>query len=66
MFVESAVHDRKEEKDTKIAELQNQNKLLKSSHTEPPAGLMTGIKEHMTRNEGGHRTTLLSQTQAHH
>lgn len=58
--------EKKKKTDRKIAELQNQNKLVKSSHTEPPADLMTGIKEHMTSNEGGHRTTLLCQTQTHH
>lgn len=38
--------EKKKKSDRKIAELQNQNKLVKRSHTEPPADLMTGIKEH--------------------
>lgn len=45
MFVESAIHDRKEGKeDRELAELQYQNKLVKSCHTESPADLLTGTR----------------------
>lgn len=52
--------EKKEKTDRKIAELQYQNKLVKSSHTDTPTDLMTGTKEDMERNEREPRTTLLS------